>query len=116
MSVFESLKETSNKATIQGEHYLETSKRYFELKVFQQLTLALSFVVKMAIIGGLLFLALIFALVGATIALGNYLDSMALSGIIMSCVLILLAFVGYFLRKKLDRRIIKKVAAEFFED
>lgn len=116
MSVIQSLKETSAKATRQGEHYLETSKHYFELKVFQQLTLGLSFLIKTVVVGGLLFLALIFLLVGATIALGHYIDSMAMSALLIAFVLTLCAAIGYTMRKKMDRKIIEKVAVEFFED
>jgi len=116
MSVAESLKQTTTKATTQGERYLETSKRYFELKVFQQMTLALSLICKIALIGGLLFLGLIFTLIGSTIALGNYLDNMALAALIVALALIVIAMVCYFWRKSIDRRIIEKVAKEFFDD
>ncbi|MBM1107711.1 hypothetical protein JQC67_16260 [Aurantibacter crassamenti] len=115
MNIIQSIKQTTAKASIQGENYLETSKRYFELKVFQQLTLAMSFAVKTALIGGLLFLALVFMLVGATIALGNYLKSMVLSTLLISLGLIILALIGYALRKKIDRKVIKNMASEFFE-
>jgi len=116
MSVIQSLKETSAKATIQSEHYIETSKRYFELKVFQQLTLALSFVSKLMLIGGFLFLALIFILIASTIALGEYLGNMALSALFVATFLLLMGVICYLMRKKMDRKIIQKVGVEFFED
>lgn len=115
MSVLQSLKETSNKATYNGERFIETSKRYYELKVFQQLTLGLSLVSKIALIGGFLFIGFIFLMIAATIALGEYLGNTATSACIVALTLFGLALTIYLLRKKIDKSIIKKVGAEFFE-
>ena len=116
MNVVESLKQTTTKATTQGERYFETSKRFFELKIFQQLTLALSLICKIALIGGLLFLGLIFVLVAATISLGKHLDNTALASLIVALSLIGMGVLIYFFRKQIDRRIIQKVGNEFFDD
>ncbi len=57
MNVFESLNETSNKAVDIGEKYVEASHQYLKLKIFQQLTGAMSLFGKMLLIGSFLFIA-----------------------------------------------------------
>ena len=60
MSLFDSLNHNSSEAVDIGKKYVETTKEYYKLKLFQQTTNAFSFLSKMAVIGGLLFLGLIF--------------------------------------------------------
>ena len=83
MSLFDSLNHNSSEAVDIGKKYVETTKEYYKLKLFQQTTNAFSFLSKMAVIGGLLFLGLIFMTVSGAIALGN-----ALGSIILSCLII----------------------------
>ena len=59
MTVFESLNNTTDKATDTAERYVKTSKDYLKLKIFQQLTISISLVSKFAVIGSLSGLALI---------------------------------------------------------
>ena len=52
MSVFESLNNTTDKATDIGERYIKASHQYLRLKIFQQLTSSVSLMAKVLIIGG----------------------------------------------------------------
>ena len=115
MNVFESLSETSNKATNIGEKYIDTSHQYLKLKVFQQLSSSMSIVVKMLIIGAMIFIALLFLAFSATIALGEYLDNWALGALIVGGSFLMLAVIVYLIRHKIDDAIIETVSHKFFD-
>lgn len=116
MSLIDSLNHKSSEAVDIGKKYAETTKEYYQLKFFQQITNAFSFLSKMAVIGGLLFLGLIFMTVSGAIALGNALGSIILSCLIIGLALMLLALLFFFLRKQIDKTVIKKMSDTFFDD
>ncbi|WP_040279768.1 phage holin family protein [Psychroserpens damuponensis] len=116
MTVFESLNETTDKATDTAERYYKTSKTYFKLKVFQQLTLTLSFIVKFAIIGGLVAFALIFMSIAGAMAIGEELESLPLGYLIVGLVYLVLSFILYFLKGKINTKIIQSVSNKFFDE
>ncbi|MFD2565137.1 hypothetical protein [Aquimarina rubra] len=114
MGVFDALNETSNKAQDSGESYLKASQEYYKLKVFQQLTKALSFFSKLAIIGGLLFMSAVFLTVSGTIWLGKLIGNTSLACLLMAGILLLFTGLAYGFRKQIDRKIIKKMSKDFF--
>lgn len=116
MTVFESLNETTDKATDTAERYVKTSKEYFKLKVFQQITLILSFLTKFAAIGVLILLAFIFMAAAGAMALGEALENMPLGYLIVGLVFLLIALIVYALRNKINTKIISTVADKFFEE
>ena len=114
MGVIDSLNETSNKAIDVGEVYYKKTQEYYRLKVFQQLTMTTGMLLKMAVIGGLGFLALIFLTVAGIIYLGNLLDSMVNSCLIAGALFIVLLIFAYIFRRKIDDMLVKKLSAKFF--
>ena len=74
MGIIDSLNDTSNKAVDVGETYYKKTQEYYRLKVFQQLTMTTGMLLKIAVIGGLAFLALIFLTVAGILFLGNKLE------------------------------------------
>ena len=115
MTIFESLNNTTDRAVDSAEKYIKTSRAYLRLKVFQQITLSLSLVVKMAIIGALVLLAIIFTAVSAAIAIGNALDSISLGYLIVGACFLLLALVIYYLRKHIERKLIATMSEKYFD-
>ena len=115
MSVLKSLNQTSEKAVDIGEQYYKKTQEYYKLKVFQQLTLTVSMFCKITIIGGLLFMSLIFFAVSGTIALAEVLNNTILACIIIGLSLVLLAGVAYLIRAKIETFIIKKTGKNFFD-
>ncbi len=115
MSIIQSLNETSEKAVDTGEVYLKKTQEYYKLKVFQQLTLTVSMLCKIAIIGVLLFLGFIFFIVSGTIALAEVIDNTSLACIIVGGFLFILSILVYFLRGKIDTAVIKTTAKTFFD-
>ncbi|MHA7056963.1 hypothetical protein ACWGOQ_0007065 [Aquimarina sp. M1] len=115
MGVFDALNQTSNKAIDSGEEYFQTTKDYYKLKVFQQLTKSFSTLAKVVIIGSLFFLGLIFITVAGAIWLGKLVGSIILSCLLIAGILFICALVGYLLRKKIDKYVIRKTSKEFFD-
>ncbi|MEM5564367.1 hypothetical protein WNY78_04600 [Psychroserpens sp. AS72] len=116
MTVFESLNETTDKATDTAERYLKTSKDYFVLKVFQQLTLTLSFLTKFAVIGVLITLAFIFMAVAGAMAIGEKLDNLPLGYLIVGFIFLILSLIVYFFRNRINSKIISSVGDKFFDE
>ncbi len=115
MGVINAINETSNKAFDSGETYVKASQEYYKLKAFQQLARAFSFLSKLAIVGGLLFLALIFLTVSGAIWLGQFIGSTALACLLMAIALFVFTGIAYLIRRKIDNNIIKKMSKEFFD-
>lgn len=115
MTVFESLNNTTDKAVDNAEKYLNTSKEYLRLKVFQQLTSILSLVIKFAVIGGLIGLAIIFFAVAGAVTIGEALNSLPLGYAIVAVIFVLFTIITLALRKKIDKKIIETISAKFFD-
>ncbi|TPN84440.1 hypothetical protein [Aquimarina algicola] len=115
MGVLKAIQETSDKALNSGEAYIKVSQEYYRLKAFQQLARAFSFLSKLAVIGGLFFLALIFLTVSTAIWLGELIGSVSLACMLISTGLFLCTLLLYFTRKQIDKIIIRKMSKEFFD-
>lgn len=115
MNLFESINESTKKAAQSGENYLKNSEEYFKLKIFQQLSLSYSLLIKLSIIGGLIFLGVVFLAVAGTISLGEWLGSIVFGVILVGVILLLLAMIAYLFRKKIDKIIIKKMSKSYFD-
>lgn len=114
MGIIDSLNDTSNKAVDVGETYYKKTHEYYRLKVFHQLTMTTGMLLKIAVIGGLAFLALIFLTVAGIIFLGNKLDSMVAAYLIAGGLFLFFVLIAYILRKKIDNILIRKLSVKFF--
>ncbi len=115
MNIFESVNETTGKLSDAGQTYLKKTEEYYILKAFQQLTLSLSLVAKALIIGGLLFITLMFLAVAGAIALGTWLDHVALGYVIVAGVFLIMTIIIYFSRQYISNAIIKIFSLKFFD-
>lgn len=115
MSVLKALDRTTSKAASSGENYVKTTRKYFELKIFQQLSLFSSYVLKIAILGSIAAVGLIFIAISAAFALGNYFDSFALGYLCVGLCFFLLGIIIYMSRKIIDKMIIKKLSKTYFD-
>lgn len=114
MGVFESLNHTSNKAVDLSEQFYKKSQEYYKLKVFQQLALTTGMFCKMAILGSLAFLGLLFLTVGGTIFLGEILGSMIYACLIIGVLFFIIVLVIFKMRNRIDNMIVKKLSGKFF--
>ncbi|MDH7912895.1 hypothetical protein [Winogradskyella sp. SYSU M77433] len=115
MSVFESLNNTTDKATGIGERYIKASHQYLRLKIFQQLTSSVSLMAKVLIIGGFLFVGFIFCSIALAIEIGRSLNSLALGCLIVGLMFMVIGFILFKTRKKINSIIIKKIGLNFFK-
>ena len=115
MGIIEALDKTSSKAVKTGEEYIETTKKYFELKVFQQLAILTTSGLKLAIYGVLFTLGLIFLAVAGASALSVYLDSTALGYLCVAGLFFVLLVIVYLLRKKIENSVVRKLSKNYFD-
>ncbi len=116
MNVFESINNTSNKATDIGERYFDKTREYVKLKIFQQVSYTVSMVGKALIIGAVLFIGLIFLAVALAIYLGHLLGYVALGYLIVGILFLIVALIIYKVRYLIDAQIIEKIQMKIFKD
>lgn len=114
MNIFESVNETSEKITDAGETYIKKSQEYYTLKVFQQLSVSISLVTKVLIIGGLLFIALFFVAFALAMFIGESLGNVALGYVITAVAFLLISGVVYFNRHHINNKVVRSLSIKFF--
>ncbi|MCK0124420.1 phage holin family protein [Gelidibacter sp. F2691] len=115
MNVFESINNTSNKATDIGEQYLDKTQQYYKLKVFQHVSYSISMLGKAIAIGGVLFIGLIFLAFASAIAIGDLLGHAAWGYLIVGGIFMIGALIIYKTRHLIDGVIIKKIQSKIFK-
>ncbi|MGR7811874.1 hypothetical protein [Lacinutrix undariae] len=115
MNILDAITDTSDKFSDAGERYLEKSQEYYKLKVFQQLTISISLVVKALAIGGFLLVALFFLAFAAALAIGQWLDNAALGYIIVAAIFFIFTIIIYIKRGFINKKIISTLSTKFFE-
>lgn len=115
MNIFESVNKTADTISDAGETYIKKTQEYYTLKIFQQLTVSISLVAKALIIGGLLFITLLFLAFAGAMAIGSQLNNMALGYVIIAGVFLLVSAVIYFSRHLINNKIVKTFSRKFFD-
>jgi hypothetical protein len=115
MNLFESINDTSGKVLDAGETYVKKSQEYFKLKVFQQISVSITFLAKALIIGSLLFIGLFFIAFASALALGDWFGNLALGYLIIAGVFLITTVIAYYNRKLINRKIIKSLSSKFFD-
>ncbi|OBX27070.1 putative superfamily III holin-X [Gelidibacter algens] len=116
MNIFESINNTSDKATDIGERYFDKTREYVKLKIFQQVSYTVSMVGKALIIGAVLFIGLIFLAFALAIYLGHLLGHVSLGYLIVGVLFLIVALIIYKARYLIDEQIIKKIQIKIFKD
>lgn len=115
MNLFESLINNSEEGMDLGKKYAITSYKYSKLKLFQILTYSISTIIKILFIGSLILSSIIFLAVAGAIAVGDYFKNPSLGYLIVGGSLFLLSLFFLFLRNRIDKKVISKIANLFFE-
>ena len=115
MNIFENINETSEKMTDAGEVYIKKSQEYIKLKIFHQISVSITLVSKALIIGGLLFVAVFFMSFALALALGQWLENLALGYLIVAGLFIIVTVVTYYNRSFINKKIIKSLSSKFFD-
>ncbi|PWI30285.1 hypothetical protein DI383_07450 [Flavobacteriaceae bacterium LYZ1037] len=115
MNIFESLNDTTSKMVDAGEVYVKKTEEYYKLKVFQQISVSISFVTRGLIIGSVLFLALFFLTFSLALAIGEWLDNLALGYLIVAAFFLLVTVILYYNRQVINKKIIRTLSTKFFD-
>ena len=116
MSVIESISEASSKAIDHSEIYINKTKAYYKLKVFKHLTISVSTLFKVVVIGGLLLLGVIFLAVSLAIYFGKLLESFVLGFVIVGFIFIVIACFLMLVKGSIDAKIIQKLSKTYFNN
>ncbi|GGG58186.1 phage holin family protein [Bizionia arctica] len=115
MNIFENINETSGKMADAGEVYVQKSQEYLKLKIFQQISVSITLVSKALIIGGLLLIALFFMSFALAMAIGQWLDNVALGYLIVAGLFLIVTFITYYKRNLINKKVIKSLSSKFFD-
>lgn len=116
MGIVEALETTTKDAIDSGEHLVESTKKYYELKIFKQFALASSTLLKLLLVGSLALLGLVFSTIALAIFLGDYFASMVTGFLLTASIIFAIAAFMFLLRKKLEQGVIRKLSETFFEE
>lgn len=115
MNILESINDTSGKLADAGETYVKKTEEYYKLKVFQQISVSISFVTRGLIIGAVLFLGLFFLAFSLAFAMGQWLDNYALGYLIVAALFLFITVILYFNRHVINKKIIQTLSSKFFD-
>jgi sterol desaturase/sphingolipid hydroxylase (fatty acid hydroxylase superfamily) len=115
MNIFESINDTSGKMADAGETYVKKTEEYYKLKVFQQITVSISFVTRGLIIGGVLFLVLFFLAFSLAFAIGEWLNNYALGYLIVAAFFFIVTVILYYNRHIINKKIVQALSSKFFD-
>ncbi|MBD0823695.1 hypothetical protein [Aestuariibaculum marinum] len=114
MGILNLLNEKTQETFQHGDDYLKSSEKYIKLKIFEQLSLTISLLVKFFIIIGLGFLGIFFVSVAGAIALGEKLNSVPLACLLIGAGLLVLMALAFMFRRSIDNVVITKMSNNFF--
>ncbi|QNM85588.1 hypothetical protein H9W90_00245 [Polaribacter pectinis] len=114
MSIFENFSNSADKGTDASKEFVSKSYEYTKLKAFQLTTLSIAMFAKLLVIGGLVSLGFIFVAFSGAIALGEYLDNMALGYLCVGLCIIIFSLLLLAFRKSFDRKVVSKMSKKFF--
>ena len=112
---FEELKEDLMGAEADMRSYVEHSDEFLRLKIFKVVMHHLTGIAQFVLIGIGFVFALLFLSFAACLALSDQLDSYFSGFIIVGVFYMLIGFLIYMFRKKLNGPIIKKFSKHYFE-
>lgn len=115
MDVIDKISNSTDKGTDLSKKYITTSYEYNKLKIFQLITLSVSSIVKLLIIGGLVSFGLIFLAFAMAIGVGDYLNNEAYGYLSVGLLFFVMSVLFLFIRKYIDTKIIQKMSKVFFD-
>lgn len=113
---FDELKDNFAEAEASANSYLESSRQFYKLKGFKVLMKAVIVFAKIASVGILLVMALLFLSISAAYWIGTALESTAKGFLIVGLFYILIGIVIYLLRHMLRKPLLKKFSELYFDE
>jgi len=111
----EELKDNLSEVNHNVRDYLKNTEEYYKLKGFKIAMRSITSFVKILMLGSIALLSLFMLSFALAHGIGQWLDNIFLGFLIMGVFYILLGWIAYMLRNKLDGRILKKFSDYFFD-
>lgn len=114
--MFSKLKENIREMQDQTHELIDSNLAYYKLWVFRVITKSSSALFKILLIGVLLVMVFVFFSIAVAIAIGYALENYALGFLIMGTFYLLISFLIYIFRNKIEKPIIEKLSEIFYND
>jgi len=98
------------------QDYAKKEVEQLKLTAFYQLSSYTVGAAKILLVGIFILLAAFFITLALAFFLGDLLGSVALGFLIVAAMHLILGFIGYLMRHRLERLIVAKLSKEYFED
>ena len=115
MNIFKDINQASEKLSDASQTYVKKSQEYYKLKIFQQLCESVSYVTKILIIGGLLFITLFFLAFAFAMFIGEIIGNTALGYVITALIMLAITAIVYFNRHYISNSVVRRLSTKFFE-
>ena len=112
---FEELKENLSEVDSNVRSYIESSMEYYQLKSFKILMKSITTLTKMVMIGAIVIIVILFLSFAASYGIGDALDNTAYGFLIVGVSYVLIGFIIYLLRHKVDKPLLKKFSEYYFD-
>lgn len=117
MISFKELKDYITEIQSDTEKTVHSSIQYYKLYIFKVLTQSLSEIVKILLLGSVVFLVLLFVSIASALALGNYFQSNILGFLLVGGFFaILFVFIYVFRKKLVEKTLLSKMSDIYFKD
>ncbi len=114
MSLFD-IKEHMAEAEDSTKSYVDSSLQYYRLKSFKSLMQGITVIAKVILIGTFLVLALLLLSIAASFWVGDMLDSNAGGFLVVGGFYVLMGFLLYIFRQKLETPLLRKFSEFYFD-
>ncbi len=113
---FEELKEDLSDSQRAAREYIESTADYYKLKTFKFVMKAAIALTLVLLLGTLGLLALFFLSVAASAAIGNYLGNTTQGFVVVGGFYLVLCFLAYLFRSKLEGPVLRNFSKHYFEE
>jgi len=113
---FEEVKENLSDAEATARSYIDSSRQFYKLKGFKVLMKGVMVFVKIASVGIMVVLALLFLSISAAFWIGSELDKTSLGFLIVGGFYLLLGLIIYLFRHSLRKPLLKKFSEFYFDE
>ncbi|MDX1333803.1 MAG: hypothetical protein R3252_12290 [Robiginitalea sp.] len=113
---FEELKNDLSDSQRAAREYIESTADYYKLKTFKFVMKAAIALTLVLLLGTLGLLALFFLSVAASAAIGNYLGNTTQGFVVVGGFYLVLCFLAYLFRSKLEGPVLRNFSKHYFEE
>lgn len=106
MAVLESLGDTADEAVDNAKAYAKSTEAYVKLQIFKHISVLMTFIIKVLLIGGMFLTAVLFLSVSVMVVLSEWLGSLAAACALVGGVFLIVSLVLYFNNRFIDKKVL----------